>query len=192
MSGAEQPHRTLDSTGLKRLHREWRRRPVPRLALGLDAVSGPFNVGAIVRTAAALRVDHVWLVGDGPAPDAERVGKTALGTHRYLTWGRLSDPDELVPAVVDAGFSPVAVELATGAVPLHELDLAQDVCLVVGHEERGVRPAVLASCDAVGYIPQMGKVGSLNVATAASIALYEARRQQWTTPSDSKGIDREP
>ena len=48
----------LDGTGMKRLHREWRRRTEGRLALILDGVGNPFNVGSIVRTAAAERVDH--------------------------------------------------------------------------------------------------------------------------------------
>ncbi|MEY2570304.1 MAG: tRNA (guanosine-2-O-)-methyltransferase, partial [Acidimicrobiaceae bacterium] len=42
----------LDGTGLKRLHREWRRRSSGRVALVIDSVQSPFNLGAIVRTAA--------------------------------------------------------------------------------------------------------------------------------------------
>ena len=48
--------------------------------------------------------------------------------------------------------------------------------LVLGHEDRGVTTTTLAACDLVGFIPQLGKVGSLNVATAAAIAVYEVRR----------------
>ena len=44
---------------------------------------------------------------------------------------------------------------------------------------RGLSPGTLAACDAVAFLPQMGRVGSLNVATAASIAIYELRRQSW-------------
>ena len=73
----------------------------------------------------------------------------------------------------------VAVELAERARPLHQVDLTGAVCLVVGHEERGITPAVLDAVDEVAFIPQLGRVGSLNVATAAAIALYEARRQGW-------------
>jgi tRNA (guanosine-2'-O-)-methyltransferase len=58
----------LDGTGMKRLHREWRRRTRGRLGLVVDDVQGPFNVGAIIRTAAALRVDDVWLAGARPSP----------------------------------------------------------------------------------------------------------------------------
>ena len=66
--------------------------------------------------------------------------------------------------------------------PLFELDLAGDVCLVVGHEEHGLSKATLATCDRVGFVPLLGRVGSLNVATATALALYEVRRQEWTAP----------
>ena len=109
----------LDSTGLKRLHREWRRRTAGRLALVLEHVEGPFNVGAIIRTAAALRVDDVWLAGRTPDADDTKVGKTALGTQRYLTLHRCDDGVAAVEAARAAGYQVVAVELADGAVPLH-------------------------------------------------------------------------
>jgi len=76
----------------------------------------------------------------------------------------------------------VGLELAEGAIALHELDLAADVCLVIGHEDRGLSKEALAGCDHFGFVPQLGKVGSLNVASAASIAMYEARRQSWGQP----------
>ncbi len=173
----------LDGTGMKRLHREWRRRTERRLALVLDDVQGPFNVGAIIRTAAALRVDDVWLAGHTPDPGDTKVGKTALGTQRYLTFHRVDDALDAITAGRAAGYQVVAIELADGATPLHELPLGPATCLVVGHEDRGCAPATLDACDAVAYLPLLGKVGSLNVATAASLACYEVRCQEWGTPS---------
>jgi tRNA (guanosine-2'-O-)-methyltransferase len=55
---------------------------------------------------------------------------------------------------------------------------------VVGHEDRGLTAATLAACDDVAFLPLLGKVGSLNVATAAAIACYEVRRQGWERSSD--------
>jgi tRNA (guanosine-2'-O-)-methyltransferase len=173
----------LDGTGMKRLHREWRRRTGGRLGLVLDDVEGPFNVGAIIRTAAALRVDDVWLSARTPEPVGAKVQKTALGTDRYLTFHRAADGPAAASAARLAGYQVVAIELAEGAVPLHELPLAPDVCLVVGHEDRGCSPATLAACDLVAFLPQLGKVGSLNVATATAIACYEVRRRAWTAPA---------
>jgi len=169
----------LDGTGMKRLHREWRRRSNGRVALVLDNVANPFNLGAIVRTAAAERIDHVW-IGGGTLPSHAKVNKTALGTARYLTWTVTDDGPSGVRAAAAAGYRTIAIELTDSAVPLHEVQMGADVALVIGHEDRGLTAASIAECDAVAFIPQLGKVGSLNVATATAIAIYEARRRHWT------------
>jgi tRNA (guanosine-2'-O-)-methyltransferase len=170
----------LDGTGMKRLHRDWRRRTEGRVAVVLDDVQGPFNVGAIIRTAAALRVDDAWLAGRTPEPDDPKVGKTALGTDRYLTFHRVDTSVDAIDAARSAGYRVVGLELADGARPLHELDTFDATCVVVGHEDRGCSAATLDACDEVAFVPQLGRVGSLNVATAASIALYELRRREWS------------
>lgn len=168
----------LDGTGMKRLHREWRRKTEGRLALILDGVQNPFNVGSIVRTAAAERVDHVWIAA-GTAPSHDKVNKTALGTQRYLTWTEMEEGPDAVAAAKADGYQVVAIELTSQATPLPLTKLETDVALVIGHEDRGVHANTLAVCDAVAFIPQLGKVGSLNVSAAAAIAIYEARRRSW-------------
>jgi tRNA (guanosine-2'-O-)-methyltransferase len=175
----------LDGTGLKRLHRDWRRRTPGQLALLLDSVQTPYNVGAIVRTAAAYRVEHMWLAGASATPAHPGARKTALGTDRYVPWSVVDDGPTGVAAAVDDGYQVVAIELAEGAVPLHELDLGVNVCLVLGHEDHGISQPTLAASHAVAYLPQLGRVGSLNVATAAAIACYEVRRQAWYRPGGS-------
>jgi tRNA (guanosine-2'-O-)-methyltransferase len=172
--------RSLGPTDLKRLHRRWNRRSSVRLALLLDAVSSPFNVGAIARTAAAFRVEHLFLGAGALSPAHPKAGRTALGTERYLTWSVHPHAPDAADAARSEGFQVIGLELADGAVPLHELPTAGDVCLALGHEDRGLSPATLDACDRVAFIPQLGRVGSLNVATAAAIGLYELRRRDWT------------
>lgn len=186
----------LTGTELKRLHREWRRRTEGRLALLLDSVQTPYNVGSILRSAAAFRVDHLWMVGATESPHHNKTQKTALGSQRFLTWTVCETIEEAADQVKAQGYRLVGVELATGAVPMHELSLTTDACLAVGHEDRGLSKACLALCDDLVYLPQVGAIGSLNVATAASIALYEARRQGWTTSrvqrSEAERVDDDP
>jgi tRNA (guanosine-2'-O-)-methyltransferase len=169
----------LGATDLKRLHREWNRRTTGRLALLLDGIQSPFNVGAITRTAAAYRVDHVYLAGDSTSPAHHKVGRTAMGTERYLSWTAFERGADAADAAREDGFTVVALELADAAVPLHQLSAGPDICLVVGHEDHGVAAATLAACDTVAFLPQLGRVGSLNVATATAIAIYELRRREW-------------
>lgn len=181
--------RSLGGTELKRLHRTWRRATPGRLALILDGVQTPYNVGSILRTAAAYRVDHLWLAGPTARPGDAKTRKTALGSDKFLTWDVVDTGAVATDAARAAGYLVVGVELATGAVPLHQLDLAADVCLAVGHEDRGLAADTLAGCDRVAFLPQLGRIGSLNVATAAAIALYEVRRQAWTDPAAHRGTE---
>ncbi|HEV3379840.1 MAG TPA: TrmH family RNA methyltransferase [Trebonia sp.] len=173
------PPRQLRPTDVKRLNRDWRRRTEGRLALLLDSVAHPFNVGSIVRTAAAFGVEKVWLCGNTPDLALPSVGKTALGTDRFLEAIREPAPASAAKAAAEDGFAVVAVELASGASPLFETPLGGDVCLAIGNEDHGCSPALLAVVGAVTYIPQTGRVGSLNVAVAAGIAMAEARRREW-------------
>ena len=172
-------NRQLDGTGLKRLHRSWRTRVDRRLALILDGLGTPTNVGSIARTAAAYRVDHVWLAGPTPPFESAGAQRTAMGTDRYLETSTVETTTAAITAARADGYRIVGVELTDGATPMHELDLASDVCLVIGHEDHGIGKAALEACDAVAYLPQLGKVGSLNVAVATSIAIYEVRRRAW-------------
>ncbi len=169
----------LGSTDQKRLNREWRRRTEQRVGLLLDRLQQPFNVGSIIRTAAVLRVERVWAVADTPGPEVAKVAKIALGTDRYLTW----TPVETAAAGADAaraeGFKVIGLELTDGSTAAHETDLSWSICLAIGHEDRGLSPAALAACDGAVFIPQLGRVGSFNVAQAAAIGLYEVRRQGW-------------
>jgi tRNA (guanosine-2'-O-)-methyltransferase len=173
----------LGPTDLKRLHREWHRRTDCRVALLLDSVQSPFNIGAITRTAAAFKVDRLYLAGGALSPAHSKAGKTAMGTERYLTWTVLANGPDAADAARADGFTVVGLELADGAQPLHQLDAGPDVCLAVGHEDHGLSVATLAACDSVAFIPQLGRVGSLNVATATAIAIYELRRREWTASS---------
>ncbi len=169
----------LGSTDLKRLHREWRHRAAPRLAVLLDNVATPFNVGSILRTAAAERVDQLWLAGTTASPTHDRTHKTALGSERFVDWTTVGNAETGVASARAEGYRVIGIELADEAVPLFDADLSGDVCLALGHEDRGLTPGCLAACDQVAFIPQLGRIGSLNVAVAAAIAIYEIRRRTW-------------
>jgi rRNA methylases len=180
--------RQLRATDVKRLNRAWRRATGSRLAMIVESVTGPFNVGSIFRTAAAFGVERIWLAGNTTPPSNPKAQKTALGTDRYVAWEEGVSPGAAVRAARQDGFRVVAVELTGDARPLHEADLAGDVCLAVGSEDHGCSPALLEAADAVCYIPQTGRVGSLNVAVAAAIALAEARRREWASlPAEPRG-----
>jgi tRNA (guanosine-2'-O-)-methyltransferase len=162
----------MTTTQIKRTNRDWRRRTGRSLSLALVSLSNPFNVGSIYRTAAVLGLDTVYLVGATPGPSEAKVHKTGLGTEHGVETVN-------VPALQEVPGRRIAVELAEGAAPMHEFAFADGDVLVLGSEGHGLSPSSLAACDAAVFIPQPGKVASLNVAMAATLAMYEARRQEW-------------
>ena len=172
--------KNLDSTGLKRLHRQWRRQTESDVAILLDSVQTPFNVGTILRTAAAYRSSHIWFSGATPLPSHPKVARTALGTDRYLTWSFCEEIEEAITQIKDSGFSLLGIELSEDAMPIFQAPIKEKTCLVFGHEDRGLSSQALEACDSVAFIPQLGRVGSLNVATAAGIAIYETHRRIWS------------
>jgi tRNA (guanosine-2'-O-)-methyltransferase len=169
----------LTPTELKRLHRDWRRQTDLRLAIILDGVQNPYNIGAILRSAAAYRVETIWAAPPTVPVNHPKVAKTALGCERLVDTTDVDSGPAAVELARHAGYTTVAVELTGAASPLFAIDLGPAVCLVVGHEERGVHRDTLAAVDHVGFLPQLGKVGSLNVAQATTVAIYEAARQHW-------------
>ncbi len=170
----------LSPTDLKRLHRTWRRETDLRMGMILDGVQNPYNLGAILRSAAAYQVERLWTAPPTLPIDHPKVAKTALGCDRLVDVVNTPSGPEAVAAAGEAGLTVVAVELTADAVPMFDLELGPAVCLVVGHEERGVHTKTLDAVDRVAFLPQLGKVGSLNVAHAATAALYETARQHWS------------
>lgn len=183
--------RQLDGTGLKRLHRTWRKRTAGRLAVVLDGLMTPVNVGSITRSAAAFDVDELWLAGPTPPPWAGGAVKVAMGTEKYLQVHQADSGPAAVAAAKASGYAVYALELTDDAQPLHEVaaTLPADVALVVGHEDHGVGKATLAACDGAVYVPLLGRVGSLNVAVAGAIAVYELRRSRWAGGDRPGAVD---
>ncbi|GAA3206029.1 TrmH family RNA methyltransferase [Actinocorallia longicatena] len=178
---AEQPapRKQLRATDVKRLNRTWRRNTTGRLGLLVESVTQPFNIGSIFRTAAVFGVERLWLSGNATEPTHPNAQKTALGTDRLVPWQHAGTSVEAAKLAKADGFRIIALELTTDALPLHEAPLEGDICLAVGGEDHGCSPALLAAADAVAYIPQVGRVGSLNVAVATAVALSEIRRREW-------------
>jgi TrmH family RNA methyltransferase len=129
----------------------------------LDGVADPGNVGAIVRSAAALCGARVVL-GPGSAdpysPKAVRAAMGAVHSHPPL------------PGTIDATPGPrLALAAHDGATLDEEIDRLRPATLVLGAERDGVGADALAACDAVATIPLHASTESLNVAASAAIAL---------------------
>lgn len=151
----------------------------PALFVALDQVQDPGNVGNLLRTAEALGAHGAIVPRHEAAGLTAHVAKAAAGALEHLPVARVGNLAQTLEILKRAGCWVVG-GTSTGAasVPPWTLDLRGPVALVLGSEERGLRPLVARTCDALARIPLGGRVASLNVAAAGAALLYEVRRQR--------------
>lgn len=149
---------------LNRLERttyhEQPRHPVRIVSFARD----PQNIGGIVRTAEAFMVEMVY--------GFMEPRYTAVGTERWQPAMYGADLAWAATLAQSEGYVTVALEQTNDA-QLLPCALPKRICLIVGDESSGIPPATLTFAEMAIEIPQQGLVGSLNVVTATSIALYE-------------------
>jgi 23S rRNA (guanosine2251-2'-O)-methyltransferase len=143
----------------------------------LDNVRSLYNVGAFFRTADAVRAEAIMLCGISPAPDDPRIAKTALGAERSVAWSKSADAAAAVDGLRSRGVEIAAIETSLCAVDLFDWRPRFPVCVVFGHEVDGIAAALVERCDAHVRIPTLGTKGSINVATAGGVVLYELLRK---------------
>lgn len=147
------------------------RPPKVDLLLVLDGVGNPHNLGAIARSAAFFGVKAMVLHdAPGAAMPCDAAYRTAEGGLEHLDLYRTRDLANAL-AALGPRYRTVAAALGDAAIPLAQLPRDRDLALVVGHEERGVSPAVLAACRRQVRIAGSGRVQSLNVAQATAVLL---------------------
>lgn len=161
------------------------RLPAHGLSLVLDGVEDPRNVGAVLRTAAAVGVDGVFLPGWRTAGVTPAAARTAAGAHELVPVARAGNSAQLLDALDERGYRIVGLAIE-GAAPAWEVDLRGGAVLVAGGEEKGLRPSVLSRCNERVTIPIEAAVGSLNVSVAVAMVLHESLRQRRAGTSEGK------
>lgn len=163
------------------------RRPLPsveevlteaRSVLVLEDVVDHTNIGAIIRSGAALGFDAVLLSPRCADPLYRRSIKVAMGAVFSTPWTRLPDWYDALPRLSEAGFTTVALTLADDATPIEEAVAGLDkVALVMGSEGPGLSPRWQSSADRRAIIPMREGIDSLNVAAATAVACYVTARR---------------
>jgi tRNA G18 (ribose-2'-O)-methylase SpoU len=147
------------------------------VAVLLENVRSLYNVGAFFRTADAVRAETIILAGITPTPEDPRIAKTALGAERSVAWSTSAGAAAALEGLHTRGFEIAAVETSLHAVDLFDWRPRFPVCVIFGHEVDGITPDVLGRCDIHVRIPALGAKGSINVATAGGVVLYELLRK---------------
>lgn len=137
-------------------------------AVAMYNVSGNLNLGSIIRTANFLGFKEVLYFG---RRKWDRRG--AVGTYHYTKVEYFEDEEKFLEAITERGYNLVALENNISYTrPLEKMIWPKNPCIIVGEEESGIPDSVLERCEGTVEIMGRGTVRSLNVSTAAAIAMY--------------------
>jgi tRNA G18 (ribose-2'-O)-methylase SpoU len=176
-------HRGCLAVGERQPERDWRAlAAMSRRLVILEHVGDPDNVGSIFRNAVAFGADGVLLDEASTDPLYRKAIRTSMGAALSLPFARMDEWPGSLAALREQGF--VTIGLVPSA-PRTIRDVATSVAgsrigLLLGHEGEGLSPGAMAHCDHLARIPMAAGIDSLNVATAAAVALYELEPCQET------------
>ncbi|NEO30416.1 MAG: RNA methyltransferase [Symploca sp. SIO3C6] len=147
------------------------------IALALETLQDPGNLGTIIRTAAAVGADGLWLSVDSVDLDNPKVLRASAGQWFRLPMAVSGNLLDLVCQCQNQGIQIVAT-LPQGSLSYWEIDWHCPTLILLGNEAAGLSPKLVLRADKQVKIPLMPGVESLNVAITAALMLYEAQRQR--------------
>jgi RNA methyltransferase, TrmH family len=150
---------------------------IQQLGLVLETIQDPGNLGTMIRTAAAVGVDGLLLSQNCVDLDNPKVLRASAGQWLRLPMAIAPDLPTALRQYRDRGMQIIATR-PTATQTLWEIDFTRPSLIVMGNEGAGLSPEVAALADVQVQIPLAPGVESLNVAIAAALILYEAKRQR--------------
>lgn len=145
--------------------------------LVLDSIQDPQNLGAILRSASFLGAKGVIIPKDRSASINATVIKVSAGATGYVPVTRVTNLARTLMMIKSAGYWVAGLDVR-GTKSTFEADFTVPLCLVIGNEQKGIRPLIRKECDMLVRIQAGGPLDSLNAASAAAVALYEVQRQR--------------
>ena len=149
-----------------------------RIAVLVDVVKAE-NVGAIIRSAAALGMDGVILTHPSVDPLTRRSARVSMGTVFQIPWAKAtweeSQGTNLIEKIQSYGIKTVAMALTEDSTSIDndEIRANEKLAVVLGTEGTGLPKDVISACDYRVMIPMYNGVDSLNVAAASAISFWE-------------------
>lgn len=145
--------------------------------IALDSITDVRNFGAIARTAECCGADAIVIPQRGSVGVGGDAVKTSAGALSYLPVCREKNLAGALRFLKDTGYNIVAVS-EKADVNYTKADYTVPTVLVMGAEDTGISPEVMAVCDTRVSLPMFGHIGSLNVSVAAGVMMYEVVRQR--------------
>jgi len=150
--------------------------PPDALVVVLENVEKPGNVGAVLRTAEGAGAHAVLVCGTGTDLFNPNVLRASRGAF-FLLPAVEAGTEEILAFCRERGLRTIATSPAAPG-PWDGIDLTGGTAILLGAEDAGLTPDLLAAADAAVYLPMAGAGDSLNVSTTAAVLLYEAVRQR--------------
>jgi len=144
----------------------------------LDSIQDPRNLGSILRSALAAGFRSVILTRERSAPVSGTVAGTSAGALAHLQLCQVVNLTETLKELAQQGFWIYGAVVSDDAQSIYETDFSGKIGLVVGSEDKGIRPLVKKSCDHLVTIPMRYTFDSLNVSVAAAVIMFEIVRPQ--------------
>lgn len=160
----------------------------PALFLVLDQITDPHNLGACMRSAAAMGVTAVISSKKHACSLTPTVVKVAAGAAELVPYVSVGNLARALTMLKSLGITVVGTMLDDSAIGIHWCDFTQPSAIVMGAEDVGLRQLTQKTCDQLAYLPMLGNIQSLNVSVATGMALYEARRQLQKTATSPKSL----
>jgi len=154
-----------------------------RLAVGLERIGNADNVGSVFRSASAFGAEVVLLERNCTDPLYRKAIRTSMGAALTMPFAEAEPWPDVLRELAREGWVVMAMTPSPRAQPLREIVPAvagRPIIVVVGHEGDGVSLDALDACTHHARIPMTNNVDSLNVATAAAIALYTLTARDFT------------
>ena len=150
----------------------------------LEGLNDPTNVGAVMRSAAALGMDAVLLTPSCCDPLHRRAVRVSMGTVFQVPWTRIGQqaqdwPEGGMMLLREMGFATVAMALSEDSVEIDDPCLVREerLAVILGAEGDGLAKTTIARCDYTARIPMLHGVDSLNVAAASAVAFWQLCRR---------------
>lgn len=142
----------------------------------LDGIEDPHNLGAIMRSAECAGAHGVVIPKRRAVGLTQTVAKASAGAIEYLPCVKVTNIARTLEGLKEQGIWVYACDM-DGVIYTRQ-GLTGPVAIVVGSEGDGISENVKKKCDGVVSIPLHGHINSLNASNAASILMYEIRRQR--------------
>jgi len=137
-----------------------------------------FNVGSLFRSVDCFGLAEVHASGYTPAPEHPALRSAARGCENWIPYRRWEDPLACIAHFRAQGYQVVALETGDDSVDISQAQWPSRGLILVGNEELGIAPELLAECDLKIRIPMMGRKASLNVASAFAILAHAISEQK--------------